>query len=63
MLLVWLPSFFELALGVNVEKSSILILIPYVTMIAMMPLVCFLCVCCVAVSVCVCVCVCAAVLL
>lgn len=38
-LLAWLPSYFELALGLNVEKSSILTLIPYVAMIAMMPLV------------------------
>jgi ACS family sodium-dependent inorganic phosphate cotransporter len=38
-LLAWLPSYFELALGLNVEKSSILTLIPYVAMTAMMPLV------------------------
>jgi len=38
-LLAWLPSYFELALGLNVEKSSILTLIPYAAMIAMMPLV------------------------
>jgi len=38
-LLAWLPSYFELALGLNVEKSSFLTLIPYVAMTAMMPLV------------------------
>ncbi|KAJ9517243.1 hypothetical protein QJQ45_009152 [Haematococcus lacustris] len=38
-LLAWLPSYFELALGLNVEKSSILTLIPYLAMTAMMPLV------------------------
>jgi MFS transporter, ACS family, solute carrier family 17 (sodium-dependent inorganic phosphate cotransporter), other len=38
-LLAWLPSYFELALGLNVEKSSIFTLIPYVAMTAMMPLV------------------------
>lgn len=38
-LLAWLPSYFELALGLNVEKSSILTLIPYVAMTCMMPLV------------------------
>jgi hypothetical protein len=39
-LLAWLPSYFELALGLNVERSSFLTLIPYVAMTAMMPLVC-----------------------
>jgi len=38
-LLAWLPSYFELALGLNVDKSSLLTLIPYVAMTAMMPLV------------------------
>lgn len=38
-LLAWLPSYFELALGLNVEKSSYLTLIPYVAMILMTPLV------------------------
>jgi ACS family sodium-dependent inorganic phosphate cotransporter len=38
-LLAWLPSYFEMALGLNVEKSSILTLIPYVAMTMMMPLV------------------------
>lgn len=32
-------SYFELALGLNVEKSSLLTLIPYIAMTAMMPLV------------------------
>lgn len=40
-LLAWLPSYFELALGLNVERSSFLTLIPYVAMTAMMPLVRF----------------------
>ncbi len=38
-LLAWLPSYFELALGLNVERSSFLTLIPYIAMTAMMPLV------------------------
>lgn len=38
-LLAWLPSYFELALGLNVDKSSFLTLIPYVAMTAMTPLV------------------------
>lgn len=38
-LLAWLPSYFELALGLNVEKSSYLTLIPYVAMVIMTPLV------------------------
>eukprot|EP00798_Chlamydomonas_sp_ICE-L_P027115 gene27115-2342_t len=39
VLLAWLPSYFELALGLNVQKSSILTLIPYLAMTAMMPFV------------------------
>lgn len=38
-LLAWLPSYFELALGLNVQDSSFLTLIPYVAMIAMTPVV------------------------
>ncbi len=38
-LLAWLPSYFELALGLNVEKSSFLTLIPYIAMVFMTPLV------------------------
>lgn len=38
-LLAWLPSYFELALGLAVDKSSFLTLIPYLAMTAMMPLV------------------------
>lgn len=38
-LLAWLPSYFELALGLRVDKSSFLTLIPYVAMTAMTPLV------------------------
>jgi cytoskeletal protein RodZ len=38
-LLAWLPSYFELALGLNVQESSFLTLIPYVAMIAMTPVV------------------------
>lgn len=38
-LLAWLPSYFELALGLNVEKSSYLTLIPYIAMTCMTPLV------------------------
>ncbi|KXZ52410.1 hypothetical protein GPECTOR_9g454 [Gonium pectorale] len=38
-LLAWLPSYFELALGLNVERSSFLTLIPYIAMTCMMPLV------------------------
>ena len=38
-LLAWLPSYFEMALGLEVDKSSFLTLIPYLAMTAMMPLV------------------------
>ena len=38
-LLAWLPSFFELALGLNVESSSLLTLIPYLANVAMTPFV------------------------
>ena len=38
-LLAWLPSYFELALGLPVDASSLLTLIPYVTMVAMTPFV------------------------
>ncbi|KAK9805726.1 hypothetical protein WJX73_002411 [Symbiochloris irregularis] len=38
-LLAWLPSYFELALGLNVGKSSFLTLVPYVAMSLMTPLV------------------------
>ena len=38
-LLAWLPSYFELALGLSVDKSSLLTLIPYIAMTAMTPLV------------------------
>jgi len=38
-LLAWLPSYFELSLGLNVESSSLLTLIPYLAMTAMTPLV------------------------
>jgi hypothetical protein len=38
-LLAWLPSFFELALGLNVQESSFLTLIPYVAMVLMTPVV------------------------
>ena len=38
-LLAWLPSYFEMALGLSVEGSSLLTLIPYIAMTAMMPLV------------------------
>ena len=38
-LLAWLPSYFELSLGLNVESSSLLTLIPYIAMTAMTPLV------------------------
>lgn len=38
-LLAWLPSYFEMALGLNVEKSSILTLIPYIAMTMMTPFV------------------------
>ena len=37
-LLAWLPSYFELALGLDVANSSMLTLIPYITMAAMTPL-------------------------
>eukprot|EP00884_Botryococcus_braunii_P007563 jgi/Botrbrau1/16808/Bobra.150_2s0035.1 len=38
-LLAWLPSYFELSLGLNVESSSLLTLIPYIAMICMTPFV------------------------
>jgi len=38
-LLAWLPSYFELSLGLSVEGSSLLTLIPYVSMTAMTPFV------------------------
>ncbi|KAK9916910.1 hypothetical protein WJX75_008641 [Coccomyxa subellipsoidea] len=38
-LLAWLPSFFELSLGLTVESSSLLTLIPYLAMTAMTPFV------------------------
>eukprot|EP00889_Picochlorum_renovo_P000158 jgi/Picre1/27188/NNA_000157.t1 len=38
-LLAWLPSYFEMALGLNVEKSSLLTLIPYIAMTFMTPFV------------------------
>jgi ACS family sodium-dependent inorganic phosphate cotransporter len=38
-LLAWLPSYFEMALGLNVQESSFLTLIPYVAMIVMTPVV------------------------
>lgn len=38
-LLAWLPSYFELALGLNVQSSSFLTLIPYVAMTMMTPVV------------------------
>lgn len=38
-LLAWLPSYFELSLGLNVESSSLLTLVPYLAMTAMTPLV------------------------
>ncbi|KAI8472147.1 MAG: carbohydrate transporter [Monoraphidium minutum] len=38
-LLAWLPSYFELALGLDVQSSSFLTLIPYVAMAAMTPVV------------------------
>jgi cyanate permease len=38
-LLAWLPSYFEMALGLNVQESSFLTLIPYVAMIIMTPVV------------------------
>ena len=38
-MLAWLPSYFELALGLNVESSSLLTLIPYIAMVLMTPLV------------------------
>ena len=38
-LLAWLPSYFELALGLNVQDSSFLTLIPYVAMVLMTPVV------------------------
>lgn len=38
-LLAWLPSFFELALGLSVQSSSLLTLIPYIAMVLMTPFV------------------------
>lgn len=38
-LLAWLPSYFEMALGLNVGNSSLLTLVPYVAMSAMTPFV------------------------
>lgn len=38
-LLAWLPSYFDMALGLNVEKSSLLTLIPYIAMTVMTPFV------------------------
>lgn len=38
-LLAWLPSYFDMALGLNVEKSSLLTLIPYIAMTIMTPFV------------------------
>ncbi len=38
-LLAWLPSFFELSLGLTVESSSLLTLIPYLAMTFMTPFV------------------------
>ena len=38
-LLAWLPSYFDLALGLEVSKSSIYTLIPYLSMVVMTPLV------------------------
>jgi MFS transporter, ACS family, solute carrier family 17 (sodium-dependent inorganic phosphate cotransporter), other len=38
-LLAWLPSYFDMALGLNVEKSSLLTLIPYIAMSCMTPFV------------------------
>ena len=38
-LLAWLPSYFDLALGLKVDKSSIYTLIPYLSMVVMTPLV------------------------
>lgn len=38
-MLAWLPSYFELALGLNVQESSFLTLIPYVAMVLMTPVV------------------------
>ena len=34
-LLSWLPSYFELSLGLTVAKSSFLTLIPYIAMVSM----------------------------
>lgn len=38
-LLSWLPSYFDLALGLKVDKSSIFTLIPYLAMVLMTPFV------------------------
>lgn len=38
-LLSWLPSYFDLALGLQVSKSSTLTLVPYLAMVLMTPFV------------------------
>ena len=38
-LLSWLPSYFDLALGLKVSQSSILTLVPYLAMVCMTPFV------------------------
>ena len=38
-LLAWLPSFFQLALHLSVETSSLLTLVPYIAMSSMTPFV------------------------
>ena len=38
-LLAWLPSYFEQALGLSVDNSSFLTLVPYIAMSAMTPVV------------------------
>jgi MFS transporter, ACS family, solute carrier family 17 (sodium-dependent inorganic phosphate cotransporter), other len=39
VLLAWLPSFYELALGLNISESSYLTLVPYLSMVVMTPFV------------------------
>lgn len=39
VLLAWLPSFFQLALGLDIGKSSLLTLVPYIAMITTTPFV------------------------
>ncbi|CAG9461515.1 unnamed protein product [Pedinophyceae sp. YPF-701] len=39
ILLAWLPSYFDMALGLDVANSSVLTLIPYIAMAGMTPLV------------------------